>query len=65
MALLENMAEEDTWSLGERGSFYDQLGARLLDQDDGVVVEVGRSYLNGPTCGSQRRLCKKTQHVEL
>jgi hypothetical protein len=47
MSPLENMAEKDTWSLGERGSFYDQLGVRLLDQVDDVMAEIGRSYLNG------------------
>jgi hypothetical protein len=47
MSPLENTAEGDTLSLGERGSFYDQLGVRLFDQDDDVMTEVGCSYLNG------------------
>jgi hypothetical protein len=38
MSPLENTTEEDTWSLGEKGSFYDQLGVRLIDQDDEIMM---------------------------
>jgi hypothetical protein len=45
MAPLTTEPEESNWSLGESGSFYDQLGVTSLDQDDEVMTDIGHSYL--------------------
>jgi hypothetical protein len=47
VAPLKTVPEEKNWSLGGSGSFYDQLGARYLDQDDEVMTDLGRAYPSG------------------